>query len=65
MEAGGRATQEQLPRTRSFIDPMLRYSSLYTNISKHVIPAGIAGNHDCKDAGGRATQEQFAESTWM
>jgi hypothetical protein len=27
-----------------------------------VIPAGIAGIHDCKDAGGRATQEQLPRS---
>jgi hypothetical protein len=29
-------------------------------IYKSVIPAGIAGIHDCWDAGGRATQEQVS-----
>jgi hypothetical protein len=29
---------------------------------KYVIPAGIAGIHDCTDAGGRATQEQLPRS---
>lgn len=27
-----------------------------------VVPAGIAGTHDCMDAGGRATQEQLPRS---
>jgi hypothetical protein len=46
MDAGGRAMQEQLPRHEDHeVLPRshaLRLS-LYTNISKHVIPAGIAG----------------------
>jgi hypothetical protein len=30
-----------------------------------VIPAGIAGIHDCKDAGGRAMHGAIAETPWM
>jgi hypothetical protein len=30
-----------------------------------VIPAGIAGIHDCKDAGGRAMHGAIAEKPWM
>ena len=46
-------------KAKDSIIPTLRRSSIYTDILKHVIPAGIAAIHDCMDAGGRATQEQL------
>jgi hypothetical protein len=36
-----------------------RSPSRHALIHKSVIPAWIAGIHDCTDAGGRATQEQL------
>jgi hypothetical protein len=38
---------------------------LHTSILKRVIPAGIAGIHDCKDAEGRAMHGAVAEKPWM
>jgi len=39
-----------------------RYTQVSGRHAVFVIPAGIAGIHDCTDAGGRATQEQLPKN---